>query len=104
VVLTTHDLGEARAADHVLLMKGRVVASGPPDQVLTTANLEAAYGLGALHEAKDAFFDDPAHQRDAIPADVPLRVSDDGAGQRPPGERGGEPSGDAAEDVDHRDP
>ena len=28
VVLTTHDLDEARAADHVLLMRGRVVASG----------------------------------------------------------------------------
>lgn|GEM_PF-2635851 len=30
VVLTTHDLEEAKAADHVILTSGRVVASGPP--------------------------------------------------------------------------
>ncbi len=50
VVLTTHDLEEARAADHVLLMKGTVVASGPPETVLTAANLQYAYGLGELHD------------------------------------------------------
>lgn len=60
VVLTTHDLDEARAADWVLLTSGRVLAFGPPNQVLTRANLEAAYGLGSLHEAGDAFFDDHA--------------------------------------------
>lgn len=50
VVLTTHDLEEARAADHVILTAGRVVASGPPASALTTANLATAYGLGTLHE------------------------------------------------------
>jgi len=60
VVLTTHDLDEARAADHVVLMSGRVVASGPPSIVCTRRNLETAYGLGALHEAHD-FLDDPGH-------------------------------------------
>jgi len=66
VVLTTHDLEEALAADHVLLMSGRVVAAGPPRQVLTRKNLEDAYGLGALHEHDHAvatgegFLDDPA--------------------------------------------
>jgi len=50
VVLTTHDLEEARSADHVILTAGRVVASGTPDQVLTTENLTNAYGLGALHD------------------------------------------------------
>ena len=50
VVLTTHDLEEAAAADHVLLTCGRVLASGPPSAVLTSANLATAYGLGALHE------------------------------------------------------
>jgi manganese transport system ATP-binding protein len=54
VVLTTHDLEEARAADHVLLMAGRVVACGPPDQVLTSQNLIDAYGLGALHQTDEA--------------------------------------------------
>lgn len=51
VLLTTHDLAEARAADHVILMAGRVVAAGTPDEALTRHNLIAAYGLGALHEA-----------------------------------------------------
>lgn len=53
VVLTTHDLEEARAADHVILTSGRVVASGPPDVVLTTEHLTEAYGLGALHTRDD---------------------------------------------------
>lgn len=54
VVVTTHDLDEARAADHVLLVAGRVVASGAPSEVLTPANLAIAYGLGALHhDARD---------------------------------------------------
>ena len=49
VVLTTHDLDEAKAADYVLLVAGRVVAHGLPAQVLTAENLSIAYGLGALH-------------------------------------------------------
>jgi len=50
VVLTTHDLEEARAADHVILTAGRVVGCGKPADVLTTENLTNAYGLGSLHE------------------------------------------------------
>ena len=53
VLLTTHDIGEARAADHVILTAGRVVASGPPGEALTADNLTAAYGLGALHHLDD---------------------------------------------------
>jgi iron complex transport system ATP-binding protein len=49
VIFTTHDLEEARAADNVILTAGYVVACGPPDQVLTAANLSTAYGLGLLH-------------------------------------------------------
>ncbi|MBH0052669.1 MULTISPECIES: metal ABC transporter ATP-binding protein [unclassified Salinibacterium] len=64
VVLTTHDLDEARAADHVLLVSGRVVASGPPEKVLTRHNLEVAYGLGALHETTHGFIDDPHRTTD----------------------------------------
>jgi manganese transport system ATP-binding protein len=44
VLVSTHDLADAAAADHLLLLAGRVVASGPPAQVLTEANLAAAYG------------------------------------------------------------
>ncbi len=62
VVITTHDLSEAAAADHVILVAGRVVASGPPDEVLTPANLQAAYGAALLHmEEGRMFLDDAAH-------------------------------------------
>jgi manganese transport system ATP-binding protein len=65
VVLTTHDLDEARAADHVLLTAGRVVAYGPPAQVLTPANLTAAYGLGVLHENdRPTLVDDHHHHHE----------------------------------------
>lgn len=53
VILTTHDLDEAAAADHVVLLDGKVIASGPPAEVLTRRNLEIAYGLGSLHEPAD---------------------------------------------------
>jgi iron complex transport system ATP-binding protein len=49
VLFTTHDLEEARAADQVILISGRIVASGPPATVLTAENLAVAYGLGVLH-------------------------------------------------------
>jgi manganese transport system ATP-binding protein len=49
VIFTTHDLEEARAADTVILTSGYVVACGPPEDVLTPANLAEAYGLGLLH-------------------------------------------------------
>jgi len=73
VVYTTHDLEEARAADQVLLMSGRVVASGSPDEVLTPGNLAEAYGLGALHPEHalddavlDVVHDDPADARQVV--------------------------------------
>lgn len=50
VVLTTHDLEEAKAADHVLLVNKCVIACGSPADVLTMEHLTVAYGLGALHE------------------------------------------------------
>lgn len=49
VVITTHELHTAQAADHVVLLAGRVVASGTPDEVLTPDHLAEAYG-GHLHE------------------------------------------------------
>ncbi len=68
VVLTTHDLAEAEAADHVLLLSGRVVASGDPGTVLTRDNLQAAYGPSLIHATEGPpFLDDPAHQA-AAPA------------------------------------
>lgn len=62
VMMTTHDLSEARSADYVLLLSGRVVAAGPPSQVLTEETLVEAYGPSLLHVEKGrVFLDDPAH-------------------------------------------
>ena len=63
IIMTTHDLAEAQVANHVLLLSGRVVAWGPPDQVLSVENLTAAYGPNLLHlEDTQMFIDDPAHR------------------------------------------
>ncbi len=51
VVVATHDLGEAERADHVVLLAGCVVASGPPDTVITTDNLRQAYGGRHVRDA-----------------------------------------------------
>ena len=62
VVMTTHDLSEAHAAEHVLLLAGRLVASGPPSTVLTPENLNAAYGQALMHFADGRLLiDDAAH-------------------------------------------
>lgn len=62
VIMTTHDLSEARSAEYVLMLAGRVVAVGPPDNVLTEDNLIEAYGPSLLHvERGSVFVDDPAH-------------------------------------------
>ena len=62
VVLTTHDLAEAAAADHVILMTGRVVAEGPPEEVLKPDRLSAAYGIGLVHlEDGTTVLDDATH-------------------------------------------
>jgi len=63
ILITTHDLAEAHVASHVLLLSGRVVASGPPREVLTVGNLTTAYGPNLLHvEGQRLFIDDPAHR------------------------------------------
>lgn len=63
VIMTTHDLSEAQVSDRVLLISGRVVASGTPDEVLTPENLLAAYGPSLLHadDTGSVFLDDPIH-------------------------------------------
>lgn len=62
IVMTTHDLSEAADTDHVLLLAGRVVASGTATEVLTAANLADAYG-GRLLRLADGMvlIDDPHH-------------------------------------------
>ncbi len=67
VVITTHDISEARVADHVLLLSARVVASGTPEEVLTASHIREAYGPALQHLDEHAIFiDDPAHR----PADT----------------------------------
>ncbi len=68
VVLTTHDLSEAKVADHVILLSGRVVAQGSPAEVLTAENLAEAYGAAQLHiDHGDVMLDDPAHGPNVTP-------------------------------------
>lgn len=45
VAVATHDIRDAQASDHVMLLAGRVVASGAPDVVLTTEYLSETFGL-----------------------------------------------------------
>lgn len=61
VIMTTHDLTDARAADHVVLLAGRVVASGSPEDVLTPVNLALAYGRQPVLVGEDLILDDPHH-------------------------------------------
>lgn len=50
-VVATHDIGDALTADQAILLAGRVVAAGPPTQVLSAERLMAAFGvaLRAVH-------------------------------------------------------
>lgn len=50
VVLSTHHLDEARRCDHVVLLANRLVAQGPPAEVLTAEILQASY-QGRIVEA-----------------------------------------------------
>jgi ABC-type Mn2+/Zn2+ transport system ATPase subunit len=45
VVVATHDFDEARLADTAVLLARRVVAAGPPADVLTRDNLAATFGV-----------------------------------------------------------
>ena len=63
VVMTTHDLSEASSADHAILLSGRVVASGPPEEVLTTEHLTRAYGINLVTTVDGTVvLDDPYHE------------------------------------------
>jgi iron complex transport system ATP-binding protein len=62
VILTTHDLAEAAEADNVLLLSGRVIASGPPASVLTPEHLSDAYGVRLVGEEGGLMVDDAHHQ------------------------------------------
>lgn len=62
IVVATHDLAEASAADHLVLMAGRVVASGPPSAALTKATLAEAYGARLLRvDGETLLLDEGTH-------------------------------------------
>ncbi|MPY92402.1 MAG: ATP-binding cassette domain-containing protein [Acidimicrobiia bacterium] len=62
VVLSTHDFADARRCDLVLLLANRVVAFGPPGEVLTDGPLTEAYGSQVLRfEDGSVVLDDPHH-------------------------------------------
>jgi len=64
-IVATHDLAEARAADHVVLLAGRVVASGPPRSAITRDTLADAYGNRLVRLGHDTFvMDDASHHDD----------------------------------------
>ena len=67
VVMSTHHLQEARRCDRVVLLKGMVVADGPPSEVLTDANLTAAFGgqMVADESAEHEFVMDSVHAHEA---------------------------------------
>jgi ABC-type Mn2+/Zn2+ transport system ATPase subunit len=67
VIVATHDLEDAAASDHVVLLAGRVVASGPPSEALSRAHLQEAYRGRLLDLTGDAVLvddDDHHHHHD----------------------------------------
>ncbi|MGH9192152.1 MAG: metal ABC transporter ATP-binding protein [Acidimicrobiales bacterium] len=68
VVVSTHDLGDARQADLVMLLANRLIACGPPDTVLTDHNLAAAYGGRLLMLPEGAVIVDDPHHDDHVEA------------------------------------
>jgi len=65
VVMCTHDIRDAAAADQALLLAGRVVASGRPADVLTREALMETFGLvlGELPGGGELVMD-PVHRHD----------------------------------------
>ena len=61
VVVTTHNLDDARRCDQVLLLDTAPIALGAPDEVLTEHHLRAAFGGRFVRAAAELLLDDPHH-------------------------------------------
>lgn len=62
VVMSTHDLDEARECDRVVPLAGHVVAEGPPAGVLTRDHLATAFGTHLLTDGPEPeVIDDHGH-------------------------------------------
>lgn len=65
VVVCTHDIRDALQADHALLLAGRVIASGPPREVLTREALLETFGLVVAElPGGTELTMDPSHRHD----------------------------------------
>lgn len=64
IVIATHQLAVARRCDLVVLLRGEVVAAGPPAQTCTRPHLTTAFGLiGENLAVDDLLLDDRHHDR-----------------------------------------
>ena len=61
ILLTTHNLDDAKRCDQVLLLSGAPVALGPPDQVLCEEHLRNAFGGRFIRVGDALILDDPHH-------------------------------------------
>jgi len=61
VVVTTHDLEDARRCDTVLLLDTSPIAVGAPDEVLTEDHLRRAFGGRFVRVGDEFVLDDPHH-------------------------------------------
>ena len=74
VVVTTHNLSDARRADQVLLLNSFPISFGTPTEVLTESNLQKAFGENELHVGAKVFLDDPHHTHVSESKDEGLRT------------------------------
>lgn len=61
VIVTTHDLDDARICDQVLLVDKHAIAAGAPDAVLTEDHLIHAFGGRFIRVGDRLILDDPHH-------------------------------------------
>ncbi|MEM9465500.1 MAG: zinc ABC transporter ATP-binding protein AztA [Actinomycetota bacterium] len=61
VIVTTHDLDDARLCDQVMLVDRHAIAIGPPDEVLTEDHLIHAFGGRFIRVGERLILDDPHH-------------------------------------------
>jgi len=61
VIVTTHDLDDARICDQVLLVDKHAIAVGTPDEVLTEDHLVHAFGGRFVKVGDRLILDDPHH-------------------------------------------
>ena len=64
VIVTTHDLDDARICDQVLLVDKHAIAVGAPDDVLTEEHLIHAFGGRFIRVGDRLILDDPHHHHE----------------------------------------